>query len=105
MPRHSRYMAAVADDDELAEKFLDLDDGSPPSPLGFYEWTPERDLLTHLVEAVSRLHAWQVGVHSRDHKVPKVPPLPRPRSALDRVRARREEEQVAAIVAAFRPRD
>jgi hypothetical protein len=68
-------------------------------------WTPERELLSGILEAVLRQTAWLVGVHGKDHKVPKVNPLPRPRTAIERVRRRREEEEVAAIVAAFKPRE
>lgn len=83
-----------------------LDDDEPPRrPPSFYGWTPERELLVALTESVQRQHAWLIGVHSKDHKVPKVRPIPRPITALDRVRERQQQASVAAVIALFRPKD
>lgn len=55
-------------------------------------WTPERALLTALVEAVGDLTAITIAVNSEGGKVPDVPRMPRPVIALERVQGQRAEQ-------------
>jgi hypothetical protein len=59
-------------------------------------------MLTALYESIQSLTALYVGVHSKN--TPKVKPLPRPVTAVDRLRSRMEEDNLARVVDFFRPK-
>lgn len=92
LPRHSRLAAAMADDDELAE----LMEGTPVSqrPPPLTEWTPETDALAKIADRVGTLIEVVTGALGG---TAKVPPVPRPETARDRLKTRREDEFVAGI--------
>lgn len=92
LPDHSRYKAALADDEDLAEQLAGrVEAGTPAARMTMLGWTPERALLTALVEAVGSLTAITIAVNSEDDKAPDVPRLPRPVLALDRIQDRRRD--------------
>lgn len=49
------------------------------------EWTPEREMLTHIYDRLGTLIAATVG--SRGGNAPQIPPYPRPKTAAHRVKA------------------
>lgn len=91
LPRTSRYQAARHNDDEVAARTLALmgenDEKSSPHP-DLVEWSPEVELLTLIVESLNHLRADFAAVNSKNHKRPKVPELPRPQTAFERVKAK-----------------
>lgn len=106
LPAHSRYGAAVREDEDLASQLLELPEEIQSTPFtpSFVGWTPERELLTALTEAVHALHAVTVAAHS-DGRVRRVPPLPRPVTAVERVKARRGREIADHVRDTFLPRE
>ncbi|MGQ0774545.1 MAG: hypothetical protein ACT4NY_09030 [Pseudonocardiales bacterium] len=91
LPRHSRFQAAQADDDEAVATVLaehpDLD--RQAFRFGLADWTYERELLTDIAHAIRVLRATLIAVHSRNGKGPKVPPPVLPVTAWDRIERRR----------------
>lgn len=98
-------MAAVLDDEDVARRMLAEQDDGPGRPMDMHGWTFERELLTAVLEAIHRLTAITIAAHSKDGKPPKVPPLPRPETAAQRVRLREGPGSIAAVIEAFRPRE
>lgn len=102
LPRHSVYRAAVSDDEDTALALIEQQehvDTARPSRFGMEGWTYERELLVGITEAIMSLRAVTLGVNSKNGKVPKVHPLPRPKTAVDRVGAiasRRKREGLLA---------
>lgn len=106
LPRNSQYMAALADDDELADH-IDEDAPAPPPPLT--EWSADHGLLTIIAERLGDLLAATAQANS-GKKVPSPRPLPRPETALKRKVKRRREykrdlirDRLAKARAAGRP--
>ena len=106
LPRNSHYMAALADDDELAEH-IDDDASAPLPPLT--EWSADHAVLTVIAERLGDLLAATAQANS-GKKVPSPRPLPRPDTALKRKVKRRREfkrdlirDRLATAKAAGRP--
>lgn len=108
LPRHSVYKAAVFDDEDVALELLGDDDdsatSSPPS-FGMAGWTYERELLVGVTETLMSLRAVLIGVNSEKGKVPKVHPLPRPKTALDRIAAIRSKQKRSSLLAQLVPHE
>ena len=66
------------------------------------EWSAEVELLTLIAERIAE-HA-QVSAVVGGGKARKIPPLPRPGSAVDRVRQRRREQRHRSLVARLLPK-
>lgn len=99
-------MAAVFDDEEVAARLVERESEEGRDRkvrFGMEEWTYERELLVGITEALMSLRAVLIGVNSPKGKVPKVDPLPRPTTALDRIRERRRREQMSELVAQLTP--
>lgn len=97
-------MAAVLDDDEVALRLLDEPEG-PRSEMDLVGWTYERELLAGIFEAVLRLTSITIAANSKDGKPPPVTPLPRPQTAVQRVRHLKVLRDLENVVTAFRPRE
>lgn len=101
-------MVALADDDELAENILSRqgseEEGPRRRPPSLLEWSLQTELLAGLYEAVQRLTSITIAANSDKGNAPKVTPLPRPVTAMDRLRRKREQEQLAAVVEMIRPK-
>lgn len=99
LPSTSHFIAAVADDDELAEN-------SPPprsGPPALRDWTPEVQYLVALYDRLGELIATVASANSTKRvKPPK--PYPRPVTAYDRVRGRRRWKQHQWLVEQLKPR-
>lgn len=111
LPSHSRYVAAVHEDEELIEHLadqLDDEDGpSPPPPLT--EWSAEVERLTLIADRLGELITLLAAVNSKKKPQP-YRHLPRPVTARQRAERRRRErkrdliaERLAAARAAGRP--
>lgn len=97
-------MAALADDDEQADHLVEAVGEVEQRAPTMAGWTPERFLLTALVEAVQQLTAITVACHSEDGQVADIPHLPRPETALERARVRRESRLRDEVLAKILPR-
>jgi len=111
LPSHSRYVAAVHEDEELIEHLADqLDDEGPSPPPPLTDWTPEVERLTAIIDRLGELIAVTAAANSKQGKVRPPKPSPRPVTAVDRARRRRRErkhaivqQRLAAARAAGRP--
>jgi hypothetical protein len=100
LPSHGRYKAAILDDEELAERIAEQ---PASSSFGMHEWTPERALLTVMVDWLQAIYSITVAANSKNGKGPPVKPLPRPVTAVDRLEQRRRLEMGRAIMAQMFP--
>lgn len=101
LPPTSHYMAAVLNDEEVAEQAAAAEvargeveryDGEP-LPLPLTAWTPEVQLLTKVVEKVAEQTAILIAVNSKDGKFKAPKPEPRPLTALQKARAQVREQR------------
>ena len=98
LPSGSAFWAAIADDDEAAREYLDQGDNrtSGSGAPALTEMSFQNQLLMELVDGmtavVARLDVIR-GVGSVRMK-----PLPRPLTALDRARARVEDEEISSLI-------
>lgn len=85
LPRHSRFVAALADDEELAEQTPETKPSVHP-PLT--EWSPEVERLTGIYDRMGELiTAVNNTVAKKARRPPR--PAPRPQTARDRIKAKR----------------
>lgn len=93
LPTHSHFAEAMSNDEELAEAILDQpDDGPPKKPTRrLSEFSADVEVLSVLTDRVTELI--NVTVASRGGKPRKVPPMPRPATAVQRVRSRRQYDK------------
>jgi hypothetical protein len=86
---------ALAEDEELAELYVD--DDKPYRP-ALSEWDEQAALLAQVVDGITNLTHTVIAIVD---KAPPMTPYPRPESALDRVRmrrARREYDELLELV-------
>lgn len=79
-------------------------DDDEPFVFGYTGWTYERELLTTVCDLLQQFHASFIQANSDKGTRPTVDPMPRPTTALDRVRARQVIENHYNLVALMRPR-
>ncbi len=98
LPTRSRYKLAMLDDDEFADRIVAEAEKSGKSDAGpsLEDWTPEAPYLAAAVDRLGEVVAALVGLGGR--KPPKVHPLPRPRTAIDRARTRRSWDRHHSLV-------
>lgn len=101
LPPHSRLKAAMADDDELAEQ-MDLDNLPPPPPPSLTEFDPTTRAIADLYDRMGTL-IQVVMASSGSKKRLKMPPYPRPRLAIERVKHRRRMAKHRRLVARLLP--
>lgn len=114
LPRSSRYQAALADDDEMVERYLaevgterdELErEGKIHRPRTMADWDGTTGLLADVLDAVNELHASFGAANSKSGNRPRVNRYPRPVVALDRARNRRDLAQADEVRRAFSPRE
>jgi hypothetical protein len=92
LPNHSHFGEAMAADEELAAAIIDADDGKPKKPVRrISDYSPEVEMLTLIADRVAE--NTQVLVASRGGKPRKLPHLPRPVTAVEKVRAKRRQKK------------
>lgn len=104
LPRDSRYVEEVTQDEEVAEQLLE----NPPKELTskksfrrMSEWSPVVELLTVCVNRLAELT--QAVAALGGAKPRKIPPAPLPETAMDKVRRRRRDRNHKALVALVLP--
>lgn len=100
LPRNSAYVQAVTDDEEWAEQVLNLSQNRKPT-VHIADWSPELERLTDLYDRVGELIRAVVAGGGQRPK--RIPPAPRPTTALDRVRARKRRAQHDRLVSVLLP--
>ena len=92
LPSWSAYWEAQANDDDYAEFVLSLPEGSgAPRPPALSEFTPEVSRLTDVSDQMNMLIA--LVMQALGGKPPKQRMSPRPVTAVDRLRSRRERAE------------
>ncbi|GGM75489.1 hypothetical protein GCM10012275_52720 [Longimycelium tulufanense] len=66
--------------------------------MGLDQWSRTEELLTYVVEEIRNLRAVTIAAHSERGRVPRVQPLPRPKTALERLEEREAMEIHRSIV-------
>lgn len=98
LPGNSHYVAALADDEELAASM----DGDPqPRPPRLTEWSPEVQALATTVDRLSDVLCALIAANGGNP--PKIPLYPRPVTAAERVKLRRRMLNHQALVARVLP--
>jgi hypothetical protein len=98
--RASHSHEAMAQDDELAELYLERErrgEDTKPAKRRVSEWSAEVELLSCAVDRLGELIQAQAA--GRGARPRKVEPMPRPETALQRVRERRSKRRHAYTVA------
>lgn len=98
LPSNSHYIAALADDEELAASM----DGDPaPRPPKLTEWSPE---VAAIVASFDRLgDVLCTLIAANGMQPPKIPPYPRPVTAAERIKQRRRMQKHQDLVARVLP--
>jgi hypothetical protein len=101
LPRNSRYIEALADDEDLATQVLASKE--PPEPAGprLSEWSPELAALTAIQDRLGEVIAAVIA--AAGGRPPRLRPSPRPKTAADRVRLQQRQERHLALVARVLP--
>lgn len=102
LPRASHYKAALAQDDELAEKVLARGKPKAAAP-SLVDWTPEVDMLARVVDELRAVVSILIKANSKKGKGPDPKPVRRPRTAMDRAQKRQAEERYRGLVARLLP--
>lgn len=102
LPAHSRYKAAIHDDDDFARIVLAQRGDKEPGAPTMAGYTPVVQAVHDLTDWVKSLYALTVAVHTNG-SAPKLPPTPRPRTAFDRVARGRLMARHRARVALMLP--
>lgn len=92
LPRTSHFIAAVADDDELAELQAAGNAPSYAPTVPMTEYTPEAERLSALIDVMRELLSLEIGKATRK-KPRRVQPYPRPVTAAQRVARKRKYEK------------
>lgn len=102
LPRHSHYIEAIADDEEVARQvaLAGSDDEKPVRRMR--EWSVEVEILVAIAERLG-VNITAVQASAGIKQPLKLPTLPRPRTAIDRWRELSRREQHSSIVARLLP--
>lgn len=101
LPWDSQYKLALADDDEIADRALVVDErGGRPSPPLMAEWNELRDLRSAILDGLASVERTIIAVNTpRGKRVPEFRPQPRPETAAMRVARRRRDEAMGELEA------
>lgn len=101
LPRHSAFIEALADDEEYAAMVVEAGwpERSPHPRLS--EYTPEREALDAVVDRLGEVVSAVIA--AAGVRPPKIKPQPRPRTAVDRLRARKRRLDHESLVAKLLP--
>jgi hypothetical protein len=100
LPRTSHYVEAQLDDEDLAAAILDTNQ-AVNGRVRMSTWSHEVDLLAAIHDRLGHLIA--VNTAAAGGKPPTLTPVPRPTTAMDRLRKRRRDEQHQDLVAKLLP--
>jgi hypothetical protein len=96
LPSSSRYVEAMANDDEFAASFLDTPAKTDTGPQ-LSEYTPEVARLDLLLDRLSELISATIQVNGG--KAPRIRPAKRPETAFSRLEKRRTEQRIGSLIA------
>lgn len=95
-------MEAVSQDEDLAAQAAEQPPAPGASAVRMREWSPLLEMLTVIADRQADLI--QAVIAAAGGKPPKIKPLPRPKTALDRLRSpRKQHEKILAKVMIQQP--
>lgn len=101
LPPHSRFKAAMLDDDEFAAAIGVSDEetnGDKPQRISLADYDPMVAKLTDVCDLLIGLRTTLVAVNSEKGKGPKdTKYMPRPETAFDRLRRRKRQEKLSEL--------
>lgn len=92
----SAYREAMLDDPDVAERLATAAESTQPGHPALSEFTPEIALLTVIGDRLGEVISGLVALGN--NKPPRVAPLPRPVTGVERARARLSEERHRSLV-------
>lgn len=101
LPRSSAYTEAMAGDEELAQHLPDRGDEPAAPQRRMSEYTAEVELLSVVADRLAEVVNVIIAVNRG--RPGKVTPMPRPVTAMDRLRRRRREHNHKSLVARVLP--
>ncbi len=101
LPRASAYMQAMVEDEELAEQIADEPDSKTLPTRQMRDWTPVVELLSVIADRIAE--NTQVVAATAGAKPHRIEPMPRPGSALERVREHKRRTHHRKVVAMVLP--
>jgi hypothetical protein len=101
LPRNSAYVEAVSQDEEMARQAA-----GRPAPKGdavrMRDWSPLLEMLTLIADR--QADVVQAVIAAAGGKPPKIKPLPRPKTAMDRINSpRKQHEKILSKVMIQQP--
>lgn len=100
LPPHGHFKASLLDNEEDAAELLKRGEATT---FGARDWTYDRELLSSLVDAVRSMHSTLVAVNTKNRKGFTVKPMPRPVTAIDRLKKRERWQRHADLVRSVLP--
>jgi hypothetical protein len=97
LPRDSRYVEAMAMDEQLAERLADRPQPQAKAKRRMADWSVQVELLTAILARLGEVT--QAIAALGGAKPRKLPPVPVPQTAMDRIRNRKRFEKHHALVA------
>jgi hypothetical protein len=83
---------AVSLDEELAEQVINNPDPAPRGdPMRMREWSPELEILTAMADRLGDVI--QAVIAAQGGKPPKIKPMPRPKTAVEKLRDPRRQHR------------
>lgn len=98
LPSNSHYIAALADDEELAAS---MDEDPAPRPPRLTEWSPEVAAIAASLDRLGEVLCALIAGNGQTP--PKISPYPRPVTASQRLKQRRRMQKHQALVARVIP--
>jgi hypothetical protein len=97
LPRDSRYVEAMAQDEKLAEALADRPKSDKAPTRRMSEWSPQVELLTAILNRLGEVAQAIAALGGAKPK--KIPQAPYPVTALDRVRSRKRFQRHNSLAA------
>ncbi len=101
LPRHSAYLEAVSEDETIASMLLDRGDESRAPKRRMSEYDAVVETLSTLVDRVGELI--NAVLASKGVKPRRIPPAPRPVTAMQRLREGRRKIEHVTLVSKLLP--
>lgn len=92
----------MTEDEDLAERILDNPPAEAGPPVRMADWSPELEALYLTVDRLGEVVKAVVATIPKA-RLPQITPMPRPRTAVDKIRQRRRVVAHRALVARVLP--
>lgn len=101
LPRNSAYVEAISLDEELAEQIAAAPPEKGPA-MRMRDWSPQLEMLAVLTDRIGEVI--QAVIAAQGGKPPRITPIPRPKTAADKLKdPRRQHHRILSKVMLTRP--